>query len=214
MLPASAMVSLPSAPPPMVACPVVSAPAPPLTVSLIVTSLVCALGLTLGWPPVNGSKSNNCRRRRDGGRGRLGLSHVTLLVGEDCMCAICPPQAPLPLPHYAAADCIHVPRGRQLLHLHIHATQHVEAEIGVVDEVCEGHWAVLIIHNGNAIVQHALEPEVEHPLTRLAFTQRDGHLVPDRLTIHAIDVTSCQDDSWTLTLQCEVHQHIVEYFLD
>src|SRR4051794_40901119 len=109
------------------------------------------------------------------------------------MRAECAPHAPLALPHYTTANCIYVPRSNKLLHLHVHATQHVQTQIRVVDEVGVVDGAVLVIHHRCIVVHDALEPEVEHALASLALSERDGELVTHCLTIHAIDVAPDQD---------------------
>src|SRR3954468_22233089 len=123
----------------------------------------------------------------------------------------CFPHAPLALPHDAAANCINVPRTHQLLHLHVHSTQHVEAQVGVIDEVSVVDGAILVIHHRHVVVQHALEPEVEHALASLALSQWDRELITHSLTIHAIDVAAHEDHAWLVALQREVHHDVIEH---
>src|SRR3954462_10586187 len=124
----------------------------------------------------------------------------------------CFPHAPLPLPNYPRTNCINVPRTHQLLHLHVHSTQHVEAQVGVIDEVSVVDGAILVIHHRHVVVQHALEPEVEHALACLTLSQWDRELITHSLTIHAIDVTAHEDHARLIALERKVHHDVIEHF--
>ncbi len=75
------------------------------------------------------------------------------------------PTAELSLPHDALTNRVNRPRSNEILHLHVHALEHVKTQVLAVDEVCTVHTAVFIVDERHTVMRHTLEAEVEHALT-------------------------------------------------
>ena len=124
------------------------------------------------------------------------------------------PNAPLTLPYNTFTRGIDIPRRDKVLDLHVDMPKHMQPKVLGIDEIRLIDRTIFVVEHRNVLMLHTGEAQVHHLLAGVRLGQVDNNLIPNGSTIVPIQVTTSKDKIRLVTLEGEVHEDIVECFLN